>query len=86
MFFDVFTQIARIFEYDYFGNVLVRPAKARQRSRSVRNRDVTLAEVETGARNTSNGDHRDDRLQRDVVSCDRDEESGPWVPYVYFGV
>ena len=44
---------------------------------------------QTGDRTASDGDQRDDRLSRDVVLCDDDDEeigSFHWVPYVHFGV
>jgi tetratricopeptide (TPR) repeat protein len=58
---------------------------ARHVSKSVRKASVP----QTGDRTASDGDQRDDRLSRDVVLCDDDDEeigSFHWVPYVHFGV
>jgi tetratricopeptide (TPR) repeat protein len=57
---------------------------ARHVSKSVRKASVP----QTGVRTASDGDQRDDRLSRDVVLCDDDDEktgSLHWVPYVHFG-
>jgi hypothetical protein len=48
--------------------------------------DMPVTEEKRGARAISDKGHRDNRLQRDIVPCDEDEETGPWVPYVHFGV
>jgi hypothetical protein len=49
--------------------------------------DAGFGANEVGARSANNGDQRDDRLPRDIVSCDDDDkETGLWVPYVHFGV
>ena len=54
--------------------------------------DKFLADVEAKACGTGQQARRhDDRLPRDIVSCDEDDEEEPttsplWVPYVHFGV
>jgi tetratricopeptide (TPR) repeat protein len=62
------------------------PGKARLGSRSIRKVNISLVE---GSRSAAGGDQRDDRLPRDVILCDDDDEgrgSLYWVPYVHFGV
>jgi CHAT domain-containing protein len=42
---------------------------------------------QSGARDAGYGDQRDDRLPRDGVICEDDEEGSlSWVPYIHFGV
>jgi hypothetical protein len=61
--------------------------KAERGSQSAREADTSLGVDEVGARSANDGDQRNDRLPRDVVSCDDDgKETGLWVPYIHFGV
>jgi CHAT domain-containing protein len=63
------------------------PVKAKRGSKLGREKDASLGVDEVGARSANGGDQRDDRLPRDIVSCDDDDkEMGLWVPYVHFGV
>ena len=52
------------------------------------NKSIRHVETEDRPRITGDGAQRDSGLQRDVISCDDDEEAEvfPWVPYVHFGV
>ena len=52
------------------------------------NKSIRHVESEDRPRITGDGAQRDSELQRDVISCDDDEEAEvfPWVPYVHFGV
>jgi len=74
------------------------PVKAERGSKLTRDEDASLGVGGVGAR-ANNGDQRDARLPRDIVSCDDndkkrdivscdddDKETGLWVPYVHFGV
>lgn len=63
------------------------PGKAKRRSKLAREEDASLGVDEVGADCANDGDQRDARLPRDIVSCDDDDkEVGLWVPYVHFGV
>ncbi|KAE8442781.1 hypothetical protein EG329_002869 [Mollisiaceae sp. DMI_Dod_QoI] len=63
------------------------PVKAERGSKLAREEDTSLGVDEVGARSVNNGDQRETRLLRDIVSCDDDDkEVGLWVPYVHFGV
>ena len=57
-------------------------------SRSIRKENKFLGEHDSGDRSVSYSDPRDDRLSRDIISCDEEEEAEllHWVPYVHFGV
>jgi hypothetical protein len=56
-------------------------------SKLAKEEDASLRVDGWGARTANNGDQRDARLPRDIVSCDDDDqEAGLWVPYVHFGV
>jgi TPR repeat protein len=63
------------------------PGKAKRGSKLAREEDASLGVDEVGADCANDGDQRDARLPRDIVSCDDDDkEVGLWVPYVHFGV
>jgi hypothetical protein len=63
------------------------PVKAEHGSVLATEEDASLGVDEADARRGNNRDQRDDRLPRDIVSCDDDDkEAGLWVPYVHFGV
>ena len=63
------------------------PRNAKRGSKLAREENSSLGVDEVGADCANDGDQRDARLPRDIVSCDNeDKEVGPWVPYVHFGV
>jgi tetratricopeptide (TPR) repeat protein len=68
---------------DRWLNMLIEAGRGNSSARKI---DISLTKDETGGRNASEGDRRDDRLPRDVVPYN--DETGPllWVPYVHFGV
>lgn len=63
------------------------PVGAGRGSELARKEDASLGLNEVDTRSANDGDQRNARLRRDVVSCDDDDkEAGLWVPYVHFGV
>ncbi|KAN0116799.1 CHAT domain containing protein [Hyaloscypha variabilis] len=63
------------------------PVDTGRASRLIRKENEFLGEHDSGDRSVSYSDPRDDRLSRDVISCDEEEaELLHWVPYVHFGV
>jgi hypothetical protein len=61
--------------------------KAERGRKLARGEDASLGVDKADGRCTTDRDHRDDRLPRDIISCDEDDkEAGLWVPYVHFGV
>jgi hypothetical protein len=61
--------------------------KAIRGTKLAREEDVGLGANDVGARSANDGDQRDDRVPRDIFSCDDDDkDAGSWVPYVHFGV
>jgi CHAT domain-containing protein len=63
-------------------------SRVSRESKSVGNVDICSAESGIWPRVKGGRDQRDDRLPRDIVLLDYDEETQPFsgVPYVYFGV
>jgi tetratricopeptide (TPR) repeat protein len=63
------------------------PVETRRASRSIGKANKFLGEHDSGDRSVGYSDQRDDRLARDIISCDEEEtELLHWVPYVHFGV
>jgi CHAT domain-containing protein len=63
------------------------PVKAEREREFAREEHASVGVYEVGAHGANDGDQRDARLPRDIVSCDDDDkEVGLWVPYVHFGV
>jgi hypothetical protein len=54
----------------------------------IRKENRFSGEHDSGDRSVSYSDPRDDRLSRDIIACDEEEEAEllHWVPYVHFGV
>jgi tetratricopeptide (TPR) repeat protein len=63
------------------------PVDTGRASRLIRKVNKFLGEHDSDGRSVSYSDPRDDRLSRDIISCDEEEaELLHWVPYVHFGV
>jgi CHAT domain-containing protein len=64
------------------------PVDTGRASRLSRKENRFLGEHDSGDRSVSYSDPRDDRLSRDIIACDEEEEAEllHWVPYVHFGV
>jgi len=64
------------------------PVDTGRASRLIRKVNKFLGEHDSSDRSVSYSDPRDDRLSRDIISCDEDEaaELLHWVPYVHFWV
>lgn len=73
---------------DSWLNVLVQTRRSRA---SVTRLDIQGMDVETPTGNSSPGNQRDNREERDIISYDdedakKETEPLPWVPHVHFGV
>jgi tetratricopeptide (TPR) repeat protein len=63
------------------------PVEARRRTKLAKEDDSISGVDKGGTYSTYDRDQRDDRLPRDIISCDDDDkEVGLWVPYVHIGV
>lgn len=63
------------------------PVDTGRASRLIRKENKFLGEHDSGGRSVNYSDPKDDRLLRDIISCDEEEaELLHWVPYVHFGV